>query len=145
MYFEVKLLIWNWKSVLKCVKKHCHESVLSLSTLKWSFISFILYYVQVQLFLHSYDLKYTTRAHSVKFSTLLFHKVTLDQHVLWKHQPWFHSIIHAFQKKFMHELRIAFLQSSPHKTSLSFAFGKVEILNTFPVRSYEICPKAWHW
>ncbi len=40
--------LYFFKSVLKCVKNYSHESVLSLSALKWPFISLILHYLQVQ-------------------------------------------------------------------------------------------------
>ncbi len=52
------------------VKKH--ESLLSLSTLKWPFTSLMLYYLQVQFFLKYTYLKYTASAHSIKIKHTYF-------------------------------------------------------------------------
>jgi len=46
---NLSIAIQLFKS-LKCVKKHSHESVLSLSALKWPFISLISHYLQIQIF-----------------------------------------------------------------------------------------------
>ncbi len=54
MQFKVKLLIWCYykvqflKAYLLSVLRISHESVLCLSTLKWSFILLMLYYLQLQ-------------------------------------------------------------------------------------------------